>query len=193
MSDLLEFQDAFVEALAGGPTVLSPWLAAADAGEPGLSVYRNTIARGCVDALAANFPTVATLVGEDWFPPPPPCSPARPRPPTRPCWTMARTSPPGWTASRRPRTCPIWRASPIWTAFGPRPCSPARRRPCPPKPSANWRPRPWPSPGCGCIRPSASPPSGRACPACGPALARAATTSNSSKPPRACCSAGPTR
>ncbi|OYX91883.1 MAG: DUF2063 domain-containing protein, partial [Caulobacter sp. 35-67-4] len=67
MSDLLEFQDAFVEALAGGPTVLSPWLAAADAGEPGLSVYRNTIARGCVDALAANFPTVATLVGEDWF------------------------------------------------------------------------------------------------------------------------------
>ena len=67
MSDLLKFQDAFVEALAGGPAGLSPWLAAADHGEAGLSVYRNTIARGCVDALAANFPTVATMVGEDWF------------------------------------------------------------------------------------------------------------------------------
>lgn len=67
MSELLDFQDAFVDALAGGPAPLSPWLVSPEAGEPGLSVYRNTIARGCVDALAANFPTVAALVGEVWF------------------------------------------------------------------------------------------------------------------------------
>ncbi len=67
MSDLLDFQDAFVAALAGAPSALSPWLAEGEAGETGLSVYRNTIARGCVDALAANFPTVLGLVGEDWF------------------------------------------------------------------------------------------------------------------------------
>ncbi|WP_297513369.1 DNA-binding domain-containing protein [uncultured Caulobacter sp.] len=66
MPELLEFQDAFVAALAGAPDALSPWLAPG-AGEAGLSVYRNTIAKGCVDALAANFPTVQSMVGEDWF------------------------------------------------------------------------------------------------------------------------------
>lgn len=67
MSDLLAFQDAFVAALGGAPSALSPWLASRETGEAGLSVYRNTIAKGCVDALAANFPTVASMVGEDWF------------------------------------------------------------------------------------------------------------------------------
>lgn len=67
MSDLMDFQDAFVAALGGAPSALSPWLASREAAEPGLSVYRNTIARACVDALAANFPTVAAMVGEDWF------------------------------------------------------------------------------------------------------------------------------
>ncbi len=67
MSELLDFQDAFVAALSGSPAALSPWLASREAGAAGLSVYRNTIAKGCVDALAANFPTVATMVGEDWF------------------------------------------------------------------------------------------------------------------------------
>ena len=67
MSELLDFQDAFVAALGGAPSALSPWLASRDAAEPGLAVYRNTIARGCVDALAANFPTVLSMVGEDWF------------------------------------------------------------------------------------------------------------------------------
>jgi hypothetical protein len=66
MPELLDFQDAFVAALGGKRSALSPWLAA-DAGEAGLSVYRNTIAKGCVDALAANFPTVQSMVGEDWF------------------------------------------------------------------------------------------------------------------------------
>lgn len=66
MPELLDFQDAFVAALAGSPSALSPWLAPCE-GAAGLSVYRNTIAKGCVDALAANFPTVLSMVGEDWF------------------------------------------------------------------------------------------------------------------------------
>ena len=65
MPELLDFQDAFVAAIGGQRAALSPWL---DDGEhPGLAVYRNTIAKGCVDALAANFPTVQSMVGEDWF------------------------------------------------------------------------------------------------------------------------------
>ena len=67
MSELLDFQNAFVAALGGAPSALSPWLPSRDAGEAGLAVYRNTIAKGCIDALAANFPTVAGMVGEDWF------------------------------------------------------------------------------------------------------------------------------
>jgi len=66
MPELLDFQDAFVAALAGQGSALSPWLAPGE-GAAGLSVYRNTIAKGCVDALAANFPTVLSMVGEDWF------------------------------------------------------------------------------------------------------------------------------
>lgn len=37
------------------------------ASQPGFAVYRNTVLRGCIDALAANYPTVAQLVGGDWF------------------------------------------------------------------------------------------------------------------------------
>jgi hypothetical protein len=65
MPELLDFQDAFVAAIGGQRAALSPWLA--DEDHPGLSVYRNTIVKGCVDALAANFPTVQSMVGEDWF------------------------------------------------------------------------------------------------------------------------------
>ncbi|MEO8523669.1 MAG: DNA-binding domain-containing protein [Caldimonas sp.] len=35
--------------------------------QPGFIVYRNTVMRGAVDALAANHPTVAQLVGVEWF------------------------------------------------------------------------------------------------------------------------------
>ena len=31
------------------------------------AVYRNTCIKGCVDALAAQFPSVLRLVGDDWF------------------------------------------------------------------------------------------------------------------------------
>ncbi|GGL48804.1 DNA-binding domain-containing protein [Caulobacter rhizosphaerae] len=72
MSELGQFQDAFVAALhARTADPIAGWLPGGDRvgeAEPaGLAVYRNTIAKGCVDALAANFPTVASLVGDDWF------------------------------------------------------------------------------------------------------------------------------
>jgi len=68
MSELGRFQDAFLRALntrAAAP--IAAWLPDGEAEPPGLAVYRNTIAKGCVDALAANFPTVASLVGDEWF------------------------------------------------------------------------------------------------------------------------------
>jgi hypothetical protein len=34
---------------------------------PALAVYRNTVAKGCIDALQANYPAVHTLVGSDWL------------------------------------------------------------------------------------------------------------------------------
>jgi hypothetical protein len=68
MSELGRFQDAFVAALAERtPAPIAAWLPDGEAEPAGLAVYRNTIAKGCVDALAANFPTVASLVGDDWF------------------------------------------------------------------------------------------------------------------------------
>jgi putative DNA-binding protein len=65
LSDLASFQDEFVRALAGEPAP-SHW------GEPGpiqsgLAVYRNTVVKGALDTLEANYPTVARLVGEEWF------------------------------------------------------------------------------------------------------------------------------
>jgi len=35
--------------------------------QPGWRVYRNTVLKGCVDALQANFPAVTTLLGEACF------------------------------------------------------------------------------------------------------------------------------
>ncbi len=36
-------------------------------GQPGFKVYRNTVLKASVDALAANYPTIVRLVGEEWF------------------------------------------------------------------------------------------------------------------------------
>lgn len=66
MSELLAFQDAFVAALGGDVDALSAWCEG-DAPPLGLTVYRNTIAKGCVDALSENFPTVRALTSEAWF------------------------------------------------------------------------------------------------------------------------------
>ncbi|MDH5245547.1 MAG: DNA-binding domain-containing protein [Betaproteobacteria bacterium] len=69
---LRAFQDGFAAALIA-PAMPSD--AAHDvAGEiarlvaqPGFAVYRNTVRKGCIDALQANYPAVSRLVGDKWF------------------------------------------------------------------------------------------------------------------------------
>lgn len=65
MSALSAFQDAFAAAL------LAPESADARmqvlAAQPGFAIYRNTVFKGCIDALQANFPAVTRLVGEEWL------------------------------------------------------------------------------------------------------------------------------
>jgi hypothetical protein len=51
---LAQFQDGFVQALLSTQS-------------PAHRVYRNTVLKGCIDALQANYPAVARLVGEEWF------------------------------------------------------------------------------------------------------------------------------
>ncbi|BFN26047.1 hypothetical protein PSCT_00177 [Pseudomonas sp. SCT] len=63
---LAAFQDAFVAALTGAPGSAAGEVAAL-AAQPGFAVYRNTLLKGCVDALRANFPSVERLVGDEWF------------------------------------------------------------------------------------------------------------------------------
>jgi hypothetical protein len=60
---LQAFQDAFVEALYDPAATTLPMLTE----QPGFTVYRNTVMKGAVDALHANFPTVERLVGNDWL------------------------------------------------------------------------------------------------------------------------------
>lgn len=61
---LARFQDQFLAALDGGD--LGGWLKRG-APSPGLTVYRNTVAKGAIDAVVANFPAVARLTGEEWL------------------------------------------------------------------------------------------------------------------------------
>lgn len=64
------FQDAFIAAARGAPLAsdsAESRLVAEFARQAGFDLYRNTLAKGCVDALRANFPAVERLVGVDWF------------------------------------------------------------------------------------------------------------------------------
>src|SRR5262245_8316496 len=63
---LARFQDAFARALLA-PCAEPPAEVAALAAQPAFAVYRNTVMKGCIDALQANYPAVAQLVGEAWF------------------------------------------------------------------------------------------------------------------------------
>lgn len=63
---LARFQDAFARALLADPAQADGCVASLVA-QPAFAVYRNTVMKGCVDALEANFPAVARLVGEEWF------------------------------------------------------------------------------------------------------------------------------
>ncbi|KAF1008289.1 MAG: hypothetical protein GAK28_01270 [Luteibacter sp.] len=61
MSDLACYQRRFLHALRDTESTFS------SARQPAFDVYRNTTLRGCIDALEANYPAVACLVGRDWF------------------------------------------------------------------------------------------------------------------------------
>ena len=63
---LARFQDAFAHALLAPGARAAPEVATLVA-QPGFAVYRNTVMKGCIDALQANYPAVARLVGEEWF------------------------------------------------------------------------------------------------------------------------------
>ncbi len=60
------FHDRFLAAVGGDAQALAPWCAPTRS-EAGLSVYRNSIAKGCADALTAQFPTVERVVGAGWL------------------------------------------------------------------------------------------------------------------------------
>ena len=60
------FQDAFAQALLAPDTVPAGEIATLTA-QPAFAVYRNTVMKGCIDALQANYPAVTRLVGEEWF------------------------------------------------------------------------------------------------------------------------------
>ena len=61
------FRHAFAHVLLDPMHEPVRWQAGAWAGQPGIAVYRNTVAKACIDALAANYPVVQRLVGEAWF------------------------------------------------------------------------------------------------------------------------------
>jgi hypothetical protein len=63
---LARFQDAFAHALLAPDSEPAAEVAALVA-QPGFAVYRNTVMTRCIDALQANYPAVARLVGEEWF------------------------------------------------------------------------------------------------------------------------------
>lgn len=61
------FRHAFAQALLDPIDEPTCWRASHWAAQPGFAVYRNTVAKACIDALAANYPVVLRLVGEAWF------------------------------------------------------------------------------------------------------------------------------
>jgi len=65
-SELADFQDGFAQALWAPPDDLPGDLRSL-VEQPGFAVYRNTVLKGCIDALQANYPAVLRLVGEEWF------------------------------------------------------------------------------------------------------------------------------
>lgn len=63
---LTRFQDGFAQALFDTAQTQQADIAALTA-QPAFAVYRNTVMKGCIDALRANYPAIARLVGEEWF------------------------------------------------------------------------------------------------------------------------------
>lgn len=61
------FHAAFSAALDGRPDSLWSEVVDDDRSAAALDVYRNTTVKARIDALQANFPTIAELTGEEWF------------------------------------------------------------------------------------------------------------------------------
>ncbi len=140
---LAAFQDAFVAALTGAPDSAAGEVAAL-VGQPGFAVYRNTLAKGCVEALCANFPAVERLVGEEWFAAAATLY-AREMPPrSGPLLEYGENFPAFCRASNRRVSCPICLVSHSWTGSGLRYSAPLSN---PFWPSLPWRNKPrssWP-------------------------------------------------
>lgn len=60
------FQDGFARALLAVDEAAPPGVATL-VGQPAFAVYRNTVAKACIDALQANYPAVNRLVGDEWM------------------------------------------------------------------------------------------------------------------------------
>ncbi|MBV8625896.1 MAG: putative DNA-binding domain-containing protein [Herbaspirillum sp.] len=60
-----DYHQQFLQAIWHGQSTHP--LVAALAAQPAFAVYRNTIFKGCVDALAGNYPTLQRLVGDACF------------------------------------------------------------------------------------------------------------------------------
>ena len=65
-SALGQFQAGFAKALFVPQDIDDPAIRRLVA-QPAFAVYRNTVMKGCIDALESNFPAVARLVGSEWF------------------------------------------------------------------------------------------------------------------------------
>ena len=63
---LSQFQDRFEAALLGRSPDAETTFSTLTS-QPGFAVYRNTVFKGCIDALQANYPSIVRLVGEEWF------------------------------------------------------------------------------------------------------------------------------
>ena len=66
-SALSAYQDAFARALLAPDAACDNPLISDLTAQPGFAVYRNTVLKGCIDALQANTPAVSRLVGDEWF------------------------------------------------------------------------------------------------------------------------------
>jgi hypothetical protein len=66
-SGLSRFQDGFARALLDDAAEGHDAAMLRLIEQPAFAVYRNTVLKGCIDALAANYPAVLRLVGEEWF------------------------------------------------------------------------------------------------------------------------------
>lgn len=64
---MTRFHAAFENALEGRFDDLWPHLSPDDRTLGAVAVYRNTATKGRIDALELNFPTIAQMVGSEWF------------------------------------------------------------------------------------------------------------------------------